>query len=739
MGFLLAILLLGFSAFAQNRAISGTITDDKGNPVPGAYIKVKGKSTATSADANGAFRMSAPPNAILVVSAVGYAPFQINIGDKLVVNIVLKAVSQNMQEVVVVGYAQKRKKDITASVSNIPPQGFYSSPSIQQGYYKKPAAHNGVKMGEALTGRTSGVNIHSQPGGQTRVTIRGISTINGNNTPLYIVNGTEVSANDFVNMNVDPNSITNVEVLKDATATAVYGSKATNGVIIVTLNNGAPGKTPIPPHHPEMDTEDYDPIIENRFLKVTDNALSTFSIDVDAASYSNVRRYLNSGQLPPSGAVRIEEMVNYFKYNYAQPKNNNPFAIHTEISDCPWNKDHQMVLIGLQGKKIDMENLPASNLVFLVDVSGSMGSQNKLPLVKASLKLLTEQLREEDHVSMVVYAGNAGLVLPPTDGSNKETILNAIDRLESGGSTAGGAGITLAYKTAKEHFIKGGNNRVILCSDGDFNVGVSSNAGLEELVEQERKSGVFLTVLGYGMGNYKDNKMQILADKGNGNHAYIDDINEAKKVLVNEFSGTLFTIAKDVKLQVEFNPAKVQGYRLIGYENRLLNKEDFNNDIKDAGDMGSGHTVTALYEIIPAGIKSSFLENVDSLKYQSNIAATPAAKGSNEIMTIKVRYKQPDGDKSALLVQPVIDNNTALNKTSDNFRFATAVAEFALLLRKSAFKGAASYDQMLNRARNAIGKDVEGYRNDFLKLATNAQLIAKGKKPQPVLEGEGEE
>ena len=399
----------------------------------------------------------------------------------------------------------------------------------------------------------------------------------------------------------------------------------------------------------DFNTEDYDHITENGFHKVTDDPLSTFSIDVDAASYSNVRRFLNTGQLPPAGAVRTEELINYFKYNYPQPTDKHPFSITTEMSACPWNNDHKLVMIGLQGKNIPVENLPASNLVFLIDVSGSMMSENKLPLVKSSLKMLTDQLREKDNISIVVYAGNAGLVLPTTSGSDKIKIKTAIDALEAGGSTAGGAGIKLAYKTAKDNFMKNGNNRVILCTDGDFNVGASSDDDLVRMIEKERESGVYLTVLGYGMGNYKDNKMQQLADKGNGNHAYIDGINEAKKVLVNEFGGTLFTIAKDVKLQVEFNPAKVAGYRLIGYENRMLNKEDFNDDKKDAGELGSGHTVTALYEIIPFGVKSEFLKETDPLKYQKNKDQLSLSDFSKELLTIKFRYKEPSKNNSELI------------------------------------------------------------------------------------------
>ena len=477
----------------------------------------------------------------------------------------------------------------------------------------------------------------------------------------------------------------------------------------------------------DFDTEDYDHIKENKFLKVVDNPVSTFSIDVDAASYSNVRRFLNQGQLPPAGAVRIEEMINYFRYDYPQPKNNEPFTINTEISDAPWNKDHKLVLIGLQGKNIPTDHLPASNLVFLIDVSGSMQGPNRLPLVKASLKMLVDQLREKDRVAIVVYAGAAGLVLKSTSGGEKTTIKDAIDNLEAGGSTAGGAGIRLAYKTAREYFVKGGNNRVILCTDGDFNVGESSDDAMERLIEEERKSGVFLTVLGYGMGNYKDNKMQKLADKGNGNHSYIDGISEAKKVLVNEFGGTLFTIAKDVKLQVEFNPAKVQGYRLIGYENRVLAREDFNDDKKDAGELGSGHTVTALYEVIPVGMKSDFLKNVDPLKYRSNSLTQIASSQNNEILTVKFRYKAPDGDVSKLITHPLKDKQLSLDKTSDNFRFVAAVAEFGMLLRNSEFKSSSSFDHVIRMARNSKGKDDEGYRAEFVRLVESAAMLAKGK------------
>ncbi len=472
-----------------------------------------------------------------------------------------------------------------------------------------------------------------------------------------------------------------------------------------------------------FNTEEYDGITENGFHKTSADPLSTFSIDVDAASYSNIRRFINNNQLPPAGSVRTEELINYFRYNYPQPQNAEPFSISTEYTNCPWNNKHRLVLIGLQGKKIPVEKLPASNLVFLIDVSGSMQSELRLPLVKSSLKLLIEQLRDEDKISIVVYAGSAGLVLPATSGANKIKITEAINSLEAGGSTAGGAGIQLAYKVAKENFQKNGNNRVILCTDGDFNVGVSSNAAMEKLIEKERESGVFLTVLGYGMGNYKDSKMQLLADKGNGNHAYIDGLNEAKKVLVNEFGGTLFTIAKDVKLQVEFNPAKVQGYRLIGYENRMLQKEDFNNDKKDAGELGTGHTVTALYEIIPVGIESDFIKDVDQLKYQKDNNGFAPAANSGEVLTVKFRYKKPEGDKSQLLQAVVADKLIAFQNASENLRFAASVAEFCMLLRDSEFKSTASFNHVYQTAKAAKGKDEEGYRKEFLALVKKASVL----------------
>lgn len=476
-------------------------------------------------------------------------------------------------------------------------------------------------------------------------------------------------------------------------------------------------------NHIRYNTEDYATVNENIFHDAQKIPLSTFSIDVDAASYSNVRRFITSGQKPPQDAVRIEEMINYFDYEYAQPKNDHPFSINTEISVAPWNEKHKLVHIGLQGREIAKENLPASNLVFLIDVSGSMADENKLPLLKTSFKMLTKELREQDRIAIVVYAGAAGVVLPSTSGANQRAILDALDNLEAGGSTAGGAGIKLAYAIAKENFIKGGNNRVILATDGDFNVGESSNGGMERLIEEKRKEGVFLTALGFGMGNYKDSKMEILADKGNGNYFYIDTILEAQKALVKEFGGTLFTIAKDVKLQIEFNPARVQAYRLIGYENRLLNDEDFNDDKKDAGELGSGHSVTALYEVIPVGVKSNF-SKVDDLKYQSP-KKQPTTNTSNEILTVKFRYKKPDSNTSQLIEHPLVDESIALSQASENFRWSAAVAGFGMLLRESEYVKDYRYEDVVLLAQQARGVDKEGYRAEFIRLVESVRLLAQ--------------
>ena len=413
-------------------------------------------------------------------------------------------------------------------------------------------------------------------------------------------------------------------------------------------------------------------------------------------------------------AVRIEEMINYFKYDYPEPEGEHPFSVYTEMATCPWNKDHLLLHVGLKGKSIDKSTLPPSNLVFLIDVSGSMDEPNKLPLLKSAFGLLINELRAQDKVAIVVYAGAAGLVLESTSGSRKEEIMRAIDNLEAGGSTAGGEGLKLAYAEAEKNFIKGGNNRIILATDGDFNVGESSNGGIERLVEEQRDKGVFITVLGFGMGNIKDDKMELIADKGNGNYAYIDNLQEARRVLVREFGGTLFTIAKDVKFQIEFNPQKVQSYRLIGYENRLLNDEDFNNDKKDAGDMGSGHNVTALYELIPAGSDEAH-PVVDPLRYQKPEVSTVKA-ADNEYLNIKIRYKKPDGITSMLLEKPFTGGVKEFRYASDNLKFAASVSEFGMLLRNSEFRGNATLESAIDLASGARGVDEDGYRAEFIRL-----------------------
>ena len=470
----------------------------------------------------------------------------------------------------------------------------------------------------------------------------------------------------------------------------------------------------------EYNTEEYDHISENEFKSAAQNPLSTFSIDVDTASYSNVRRFITYNQLPPADSVRIEEMVNYFTYDYPQPQGQHPFSISTEMSQCPWNSGNRLIHIGLQGKSLDYKNLNPCNLVFLVDSSGSMSDSNKLPLLVKSLKLLVSELGKNDRIAIVAYAGSAGLVLPSTPATKRNTIISAMESLSAGGSTAGGQGVELAYRVAKENIIAGGNNRVILCTDGDFNVGVSSTGDLVRMIEEKRKDDIYLTICGFGMGNYKDGRMEQISNAGNGNYFYIDSIREAEKVFVRDMRANMFTIAKDVKIQIEFNPLKVRAYRLVGYENRVLAKEDFNNDKKDAGELGAGHTVTALYEIVPAGSKEKINE-ADGLKYQETQVTKNASSG--EIMTVKLRYKQPKSETSTLLTVPVNDAAVKLEKSSDNFRFSAAIAGFGMLLRDSQFKKDLTFSDVLTLARASKGKDAEGYRAEFITLVETCALL----------------
>ncbi len=474
----------------------------------------------------------------------------------------------------------------------------------------------------------------------------------------------------------------------------------------------------------QWNTESYTYTEEKGFHAVDNDPLSTFSIDVDTASYSNIRRFINQGSLPPVGAVRIEEMLNYFDYAYPQPAQG-PFSITTEVGPCLWEPTHKVVRIGLKGKMMDTSTMPPSNLVFLIDVSGSMQDANKLPLLKKSMQMLVNQLSGQDRVSIVVYAGCDRIVLTPTSGADKKTIMAAIDNLSAGGSTNGASGIITAYDLAERVFMPGGNNRIILASDGDFNVGVSSRGELQKLIEDKKQSGIYLTVLGFGMGNYHDDTMEVLADKGNGNYAYIDNLLEAKKVLVKEMTGTMFAIAKDVKIQVEFNPAQVAAYRLVGYENRIMADEDFNNDQKDAGEIGAGHSVTALYELIMTG--TGDVPDIDPLKYQRPNVANSAAPGeySEELLTVKVRYKEPSRETSKLLSVAVNEGTKGPKAISADFQFASAVAGFGMMLTDSTYKKNMSYETIIATAKNGRGNDDNGYRAEFIRLVENSELLSR--------------
>ena len=639
--------------------------------------------------------------------------------------------TQSIDEVVLMGYSKVVKK--TAATA---------SSTVMIASADKSSARPRVAV-SSLSGSVAGIKVDN-PGGNPgsniapgdfnsfQLRIRGTSSIAAGNKALLIVNGAMTAEEDF--RKLDPNTIESINVLKGASATAIYGSKAANGVIVViTKDLSRRERRKMKKLQEELskqqqtvpvttNDESYDAFIENPFELTRSQPLSTFSIDVDNASYSNVRRMINNGQPVDKNAVRIEEMVNYFKYDYPQPKNGEPFSINTEYSESPWNPKHKLLTIGLQGKNIPMDKLPASNLVFLIDVSGSMDAENKLPLLKSSFKVLLNQLRPKDKVGIVVYAGSAGMVLPPTSAGEKGKIMEALDHLQAGGSTAGGAGIELAYKLAQENFVKDGNNRVIIATDGDFNVGMSSTSDLKTLIEEKRKSGVFLTCLGFGMGNYKDNTLETLADKGNGNYAYIDNMQEANKFLGKEFAGSMYAIAKDVKIQIEFNPEYVKSYRLIGYENRKLRNEDFVNDKIDAGELGSGHTVTALYEIIPANVDSEFIPQKTELKYS---ATSDTKNFGDELATVKFRYKKSDGDKSMEISKVIEKENTATVPTSPDFKFASSVAWFGLVLRNSELITQKDLSDIENLAKQGKNKDEEGYRSEFIRLIESYKTIQK--------------
>lgn len=596
------------------------------------------------------------------------------------------------------------------------------------------ALQNGINKAQAYSSKDGSYRLHLQPGAYDIT----VSATGYNTTRLRqvkISGGKKTTMNFTLYAAASPGVIAAEDAQKDqygqrtkrkelfARPSVAGNYKFSQGYSFYSYN-AAP--SPLPHTYYTPGTESYKKQTPNGFMSVKANPLSTISVDVDRASYSNIRRFINQGQQPPADAVRIEEMINYFNYNYPRPDGDDPIAIVTELTGCPWNPAHKLLHIGMQARKINTENLPPSNIVFLIDVSGSMEAANKLPLLQSAFKMLTDNLRAQDKVSIVVYAGNAGLVLPATPGNRKNEIKDAINQLHAGGSTAGGEGIQLAYKVAQENFIKGGNNRVILATDGDFNVGMSGDNELEDLIVKEREKGIFLTCLGFGMGNYKDSKMEVLADKGNGNYAYIDNMQEAQKTLVSEFGGTLFTIAKDVKSQIEFNPAKVQSYRLIGYENRLLNEEDFKDDKKDAGDMGSGHSVTILYEIVPAGIKDDSKREVDPLKYQQPQETDAASNG--ELATVKFRYKQPDASKSKEMVHVISNRTVSINQCSADTRFSAAVALFGMMLRNDKFKNkAGTYETVLTLAGSSRGEDADGYRAEFIRLVKSAQQMVSMK------------
>ncbi len=590
---------------------------------------------------------------------------------------------------------------------------------------------------QTLQGQVPGLNISTgsgQPGASnTSVVLRGIGSISGSTEPLYVIDGVPASAAQF--RALDPNDIESVTVLKDSGATAIYGNRGANGVINIKTQEIDKTKKrksrkqrkkeaqqiqealkvvqPI-----EVDSESYESFQENLFESSSVNPVSTFSIDVDNAAYTNIRRLINNGQKVPKDAVRVEEMINFFKYDYPKPTDSHPFSINTEYSDAPWNENHKLLKIGVQGKEIPTDKLPKSNFVFLVDVSGSMDYVNKLPLLKESMKVLLNELRDDDRVSIVYYASGTGVLLEPTKASEKSKIINAIDNMRAGGGTSGAAGLDLAYEMAAKHFIKDGNNRIILATDGDFNIGKSSDKEMQELIEEKRKSGVFLTCLGFGMGNYKDSKMITLSKKGNGNYAYIDNIQEANRFLGKEFKGSMYAIAKDVKIQIEFNPAHVQAYRLIGYEMRKLRNEDFTNDAIDAGELGSGHTVTALYEVIPTGVKSDFYQQPAELKYTENKAADTY---ENELATVKFRYKKPKEDKSIETVHAIANKSTGLKNASADFKFASSVAWFGLKLRDSKLISDKESKNIVNLAKEGVQNDKEGYRAEFIRLVESVK------------------
>ncbi len=767
------VLTISIQIYGQERLVAGKVSDESGVPLPGVSVLIKGTAKGVITDLDGLYQIRAKDSDILIFAYIGYITEERKVDKLSTISVVLQADVAQLDEVVVVGYGTTRRSYLTGYVSTVSSHSVSKSElkrQKQKAYHNKLASQiQSTPIIQPLQGQASGVHINTNkgnPGSNSHIVIRGTSLISQDKEPLVVIDGKITSYNKLET--ISPNQIIDVSVLKKANATSIYGNRASNGVILISTKNSIQnisskplyivdgvaikkennyiieslnkadiekqrrynkteakkkfgkiaksGCIVITTHQGNFrinNNESYAVIEENSFKRTSLSPLSTFSIDVDKASYSNIRRMINNGEYIEPDAVKIEEMINYFEYNYPQPNDEHPFSINTEVAKTPWHNSTKIVKIGIQGKTYANDELPPSNLTFLIDVSGSMSSQNKLPLLKSVFKLLVNQLREQDKVSIVVYAGAAGVVLEPTSGKHKEKIIKALDNLNSGGSTAGGEGIRLAYKIAEENFKKKGNNRVILATDGDFNVGESDDNAMAKLIEEKRKSGVFLSVLGFGYGNYKDSKLETLADKGNGNHAYIDNMQEAQKVFGKEFGGTLFTIAKDVKIQVEFNPNKVQAYRLIGYENRMLEDEDFIDDTKDAGELGSGHTVTALYEVIPVGVESVYLKDVANLKY-TNPQLTE--NYSDELFTVKFRYKKPNGDKSIEMIHIQKDEITEASK---DLNFASAVALFGMQLRQSKYHNNSKIEDVIALAKTGRGKDDDGYRAEFIRLVSS--------------------
>ena len=683
---LFTLSLLNISFSQENKGmLKGKIIDySTGEELPFVNIKLIQKEktlTGASSDLDGKYTISNLKPGIykLEVNFIGYEKILID-------SIIIKVNKITFQDV------KLKTGDIRLEEYTIVN---YQIPLVDKDGSSKGIRTMAVEQIAQMPGRSAG---------SIAATVGGVSTVRGSRSDnaYYYIDGIKVRGSN----NLPRSQSQEVKVITGGVP-GTYGD-VKGGIYYVDGQ--------------KVSQEEYDNFNENQFLAVNKEPLSTFSIDVDKASYSNMRRFINQNQLPPKDAVRIEEMINYFDYEYKQPTGEHPFSITTEYTNCPWNENNKLVSIALQGKEIDMDKAPANNLVFLLDVSGSMNSSHKLGLLKSGLELLIDELRKKDKVSIVVYAGAAGVVLKPTSGDKKEKIKKALQQLQAGGSTAGGEGIELAYKIAKKYFIKKGNNRVILATDGDFNVGVSNDDDLIKLIEEKREDDIFLSVLGFGSGNYKDSKMEKIADKGNGNYAYIDNILEAKKVLVKEMGGTLLTIAKDVKLQIEFNPTHVKSYRLIGYENRKLNNEDFNDDKKDAGELGSGHTVTALYEIVPAS--SNLEDETDELKYQAQPLVNNNSK-PNEILTVKFRYKEPKETESKLISHVVYDEFKQFENASENLKFSSSVIEFGMVLRDSRHKGTSNFKEIIKLAKSSKGKDDEGYRAEFIKLVETAELIKR--------------